>query len=193
MPNARSILNQKVNSCLPEIDDEALTAHELSREPLKSMKSLKEDKRHCFTEIPTKAPNIRSAKTSSRKMLPSLQQFHGSYFMNKQKPKILKSCSSDILLESAKTNFSSVSEKGHALSHKWKFGLLPPTPSIISSSPKHLSMDRSKENISSHASTTSKVPVPPLLAFYFIPIDSEFYYFYIHKVRHFIYYWKNYV
>ncbi|VBB30598.1 unnamed protein product [Acanthocheilonema viteae] len=163
IPTPRSISNQRVitvNSCFPETNERALTAHELSRETLELGRSLREDKKHRFIEIPKKFLDTHSVEIPSRKMLSRLPQPHSSYFMSEQEPKNLKSRSTDVLLESEKkNNLSIVSEKDHALSCKRKFVLLPPTSSIISCSPKQLSTARSKESIIPQSSTMSKKAV----------------------------------
>ncbi|CAG9532909.1 unnamed protein product [Cercopithifilaria johnstoni] len=158
IPTTRNISNQAaiaMNSCFPETSEQVLTAHELSREIPKFNKSSKEDKKQHFTEVPRKSFDTRSEEIRSRKTLSSLQQLNSSCFISEQEPKDLRSCPADVLLESEKKS-STVSEKSRALSHKRKFGLLPPTPSIISCSPKQHSTDRDEESIISQPSTVSE-------------------------------------
>lgn len=158
IPNARKISDQAViKSRFPEADEQVLTAHELSRETLNYSGISKESKQRRLSAIPGKFFDTRSAEIPSRKTLSNMQQQSSFPFISEHESKNLKSCSADVLLESGKKSLSTVPEKGHALSHKRKFGLLPPTPSIISTSPKRPSSNRSKESVISQSSTMSKV------------------------------------
>uniref|UniRef100_A0A0R3RPZ2 Muscular LMNA interacting protein n=1 Tax=Elaeophora elaphi TaxID=1147741 RepID=A0A0R3RPZ2_9BILA len=162
-----STIPTATKSHFPETDKQALTAHELSRETLGLDESSNKDKDCRFAEIPRKFLDTRSREAPSREVLSSLQQLQSSHSMSKQEPKSLNSYPTDALFESEQESFPTVSEKSHALLHKRKFGLLPPTPSIISSSPRQFSTDHSKQDIISQSSTMFEVLFT--LLFFIIP------------------------
>ncbi|EFO19865.2 hypothetical protein LOAG_08625 [Loa loa] len=154
-PTARSISNQTaktMSSHFRKDDEQVLTAHELSSETLNYSESSKKGRQRRFAEIPGKFLETHSAEIPSRKVLSDIQQLQRSPSMSEKELKNLKFRSVDVLLEPGKKSFSIISGKGHALPQKRKFGLLPPTPSIIST-PKQSSSSRSEENIISQSST----------------------------------------
>lgn len=159
IPTVRNISNQTMtmNAYYPENNEQTLTAHELSRETPEFNKSSKGNRGHRFIENRGKFLDTRPAKISSLKKTSSLQQLNSNFSMSGQESENLNYCPADVLLESGNTTFSSVSGKGHALSHKRKFVLLPPTSSTISNSSRKHSARRSKKTISTQSSTTSKV------------------------------------
>ncbi|VDK78452.1 unnamed protein product [Litomosoides sigmodontis] len=156
IPTARNISNQTeitVNACSPETAEQALTAHELSREALEFSRS---SVGHLLLANRGKFLDARSAKTPLLEKASSLQQPNSNFSMSGQESKNVNFCPASVLLKSANTSFSSVSGKHHELLHKRKFVVLPPTPSFISNSSGKHSASRSKGSISPQSSTTSK-------------------------------------
>ncbi|EJW72462.1 hypothetical protein WUBG_16633 [Wuchereria bancrofti] len=142
------------SSHFPETDEQALTACELSQESLNLSRSSKEDKQQRLIRTTGKFPD--SAKIPLRKIFSTVQQAHTTSSLIENESKNLKLRSAS--LEQERKNFSIVSNKcHHALSPKRKFGLLPPTPSIISATAKHSSKSRSSENVITQSSVMSKV------------------------------------
>uniref|UniRef100_A0A5S6PBZ7 DUF4758 domain-containing protein n=1 Tax=Brugia malayi TaxID=6279 RepID=A0A5S6PBZ7_BRUMA len=156
---ARSIPDQLIitakSSRFPETDEQAaLTACELSQELLNRSRSAKKDKQQHLIKT---TGNFPDTQISSRKIFSTVQPTHiSSSSLTEIKSKNLKLPS--ISLEQERKNVSIVSDKcHHSMSPKRKYGLLPPTSSIISATPKHSSKSRSGENVTSKSLMSSQI------------------------------------
>ncbi|KAK6113499.1 hypothetical protein QQG55_51865 [Brugia pahangi] len=156
---ARSIPDQLIatakSSRFPETDEQAaLTACELSQELLNRSRSAKKDKQQHLIKT---TGNFPDTQISSRKIFSTVQPTHiSSSSLTGIKSKNLKLPS--ISLEQERKNVSIVSDRcHHAMSPKRKYGLLPPTSSIISATPKYSSKSRSGENVTSKSLMSSQI------------------------------------
>ncbi|VDO47221.1 unnamed protein product [Onchocerca flexuosa] len=157
-------------SNISDQSDQSVTtgSHYPDKPPLTAKKlkalSLLKGRQYRFGELPKKFLDVRSAEISSPKISSTTDSTPS---VTKEEATDLKVSSADVLVKPKKKNLYVVSEN----EKKRKFGLLPPTPSLLSISSQRSSKSRSKEIVALKTAISKVFLITFFITFNFITIE----------------------